>query len=271
MAAHREHPKDILLVKNIDIGCTSIEEAMVPVQRRARMGDKVISREVNMSIRIDHKQWFEVRLDRRAYRIMAGQTKRMSRDIAEHFAKHLADHILMKQEIADTTMQEGIKVRPNYVRNPSKRVAVLKQILIGVEEWFQDNSLDYDATQGQNPNFENYDAYAEEMLGEEDGGGQNLGVVGKPMMHGLDVQALELPTINADIAIDDLSERVDEAVIAPIEVGEPDAMPTPTIAEVPKLEDLKKPELLAQAMGLGLEVSGKENKEELLALIQSNT
>ena len=99
-------PQDILIVQNIDLNCNDIDP------------------EEGWS----HADFFQVKWGGHPHRIAPGETRRMPRYVAEHYAKHLADHILMKME-----EESGRKF---LVNNPIERPKVLKQILVGVDEYF---------------------------------------------------------------------------------------------------------------------------------------
>lgn len=70
------HPQDIVLVRNIHTDCDYFDD------------------EEGYS----HADAFMVRWDKTPFRIEVGQLRRFPRYLAEHYAKHLIDHILQKQE-----------------------------------------------------------------------------------------------------------------------------------------------------------------------------
>ncbi len=255
MANRAEDPKDILFVRNIDTGCLDREEHTIPVLEKVFQAGQQTTRETQRLVTIDHSQWFEARFDKKAYRLKPNEVKEFPRYIAEHIAKHLADHILMKQEIADTTIREGLKVRPNYVRNLNRRINVLKDILVGVKEYFIDTSIDYE--KANSDGSVDYDQIANEDDGKP---AQDLGKVGKSMMMGLETVPLDLPEIKDYLEIEEVSKRQ----VAKVSADKP-------AVDVPRLEDLDKASLLTQAMALGIEVDGKERKDDLLSLIKANT
>jgi len=115
----QEDPQDILIVQNIDLNCDDIDP------------------EEGWS----HADFFQVRWAGHPHRIRPGETRRMPRYVAEHFAKHLADHILMKME-----RETG---RQFLVNHPIERPKVLKQILVGVDEYFLQQEQKPAPTEGE--------------------------------------------------------------------------------------------------------------------------
>lgn len=102
------HPNDILIVANPDINCDDVD----PTEGWS------------------HREYFQVKWDGRPHRIAPGKIRKMPRWLALHFAKHLADHLLMKKEA-----KEG---KTGYLNSPVERPKVLAQILKGVEEYFEE-------------------------------------------------------------------------------------------------------------------------------------
>src|SRR3990167_4788916 len=103
---HKPHELDVLIVANIDTDCD------------------VIDTEYNYP----HKDYFQVLWSGHPHRVTPGGTKRMPRFLAEHYAKHLANHVLMKME--EATGRKGL------VQSSFERPRVLSQILKGVDTWF---------------------------------------------------------------------------------------------------------------------------------------
>jgi hypothetical protein len=108
-----ESAQDILIVKNIDLNCNDVDE------------------EGN-----SHQDFFQVKWDSYPQRIRPGLTRRMPRYLAEHFAKHLADHVLIKKETS-----EG---KVGLINHPVERPKVLSEILVAVDEYYlpQDKKSD---------------------------------------------------------------------------------------------------------------------------------
>lgn len=114
-----------VMVANIDLGCSDKSVDIVKVSNR------IVDHEGNVSNEIfdkheewDHTDYFQVKFDGKPYRIAPGRTALLPRFVAEHFAKHLADHILQKKE--EETGRRGL------VQSPIERPNTLKQILTEV-------------------------------------------------------------------------------------------------------------------------------------------
>ena len=98
--------QDTLVVQNIDLNCSFIDPENG----------------------VSHSKYFEVKYDGIPHRIEPGKIRPFPRYLAEHYAKHLADHILMKKET-----DEG---RVGLMRNKVERKKVLEQIILGVDNYF---------------------------------------------------------------------------------------------------------------------------------------
>ena len=119
-----------VLVANIDIGCSNTSVDIIKVSNR------VVDDEGNVSSEIydKHEEWnhaeqFKVKYDGKPYEVAPGKTKLLPRFAAEHFAKHLADHLLQKKE--EETGRKGL------VQSPVERPKILTQILIEVNQDMQ--------------------------------------------------------------------------------------------------------------------------------------
>lgn len=116
-----------VIVANIDIGCNETSVDIIKVSNR------VVDDEGNVSTQIydkqeqwNHKDYFRVKFDGKPYMIEPGKTKPLPRFVAEHFAKHLADHLLQKKE-AETG-------RHGLVNSIVERPKILSQILTEFNE-----------------------------------------------------------------------------------------------------------------------------------------
>lgn len=96
----KESVNDILRVANIDVNCSLNDPQVHPESQ-----DKFVA------------YWAK-----NPYVIEAGKTRLFPRFIANHYAKHLADHILTSRELS--------------VADPKERPLLIKQIILGVEESF---------------------------------------------------------------------------------------------------------------------------------------
>lgn len=117
-----ENAYDSVLVANIDMGCEDISVDIVKISNR------VVDDQGNVASSIydkheqwNHKDYFQVKFDGKPYRIAPGRTALFPRFIAEHFAKHLSDHILQKME--ETTGRKGL------VQSAVERPKLISQIL----------------------------------------------------------------------------------------------------------------------------------------------
>ena len=113
---------DSVLCANIDIGCNATSVDVLKVSNR------VVDDQGNVSSQIydkheqwNHKDFFRVKFDGKPYEIEPGKTKHLPRFVAEHFAKHLADHLLQKME--NETGRLGL------VQSAVERPKIINQIL----------------------------------------------------------------------------------------------------------------------------------------------
>lgn len=269
----REHEHDSLAVTNIDIGCeektTYTIEKSVPVPPIPGENNPMnIPRYQTQQVEgeFDHSEYFEVRYNGQPFRIEPGETKVFPRYIAEHYAKHLADHILQKKE--ETENRQGL------VQSKIERPKVLDQIL-EVRQWFlegqkvEQSPLSADTpgilTQdlGNIPNYALGDLKpepktAEEILNETVSPGPTVEAPGigarvaKPAV--IDNVPPEPPTTQAsETAGRDLGSEP---------IGTPQVNETPL--EQPDLpQERSKSDLIREAVQLGIEVSGREKVDDL--------
>ena len=104
-------PQDILIVQNVDLSCNAIDS------------------EEGWS----HQDFFQVKYGGAPLRIKPGETRRVPRYRAEHYAKHLADHMLMQME--EETGKQFL------VNNVIERPNVLSKILIGVDSYYLEQDI----------------------------------------------------------------------------------------------------------------------------------
>ena len=105
-------PEDIVLVQNIDLDCDFFDELE------------------NYS----HRDYFQFRWNKQPFRLKPGETRRFPRYLAEHFAKHLANHILIKRQDKTKNL--------NLLGNDVERKKLLNEIIISVENYYhQDEEL----------------------------------------------------------------------------------------------------------------------------------
>jgi len=158
------HNEDILVVMNIDIDCTDVtydtidksvsNQASNPYAGQTH-GDILSDTLANAGHTgrapeeksFSHANFFEVRWNGMPFRIVPGETKLMPRYLAEHFAKHLADHVLQKRQKSGG---------PSLMQNREERLKVLREIITKVHQYYAgDMDIDhgeqaYQAVQGLN-------------------------------------------------------------------------------------------------------------------------
>jgi len=208
MPKPKEDPQDVLIVQNIDLNCDDVDT------------------EEGWS----HKDYYQVKWGGNPIRIKPGETRRLPRYVAEHFAKHLANHILMKME-KETGKQF-------LVNNPIERPKVLKQIIIGVDQYFLDQEI------------------AEQTEGEKVAA--EIEKLNEPEEKALDVGAVPNP------AIGELKEEPKTPEI-------PEEKPSKEKTSIwdPKLPDPSINELRHACKLQGIEFTLKDNKETLIQKLKS--
>lgn len=148
--------QDILIVQNVDLNCNDIDP------------------EEGWS----HADFFQVKYGGHPFRIKPGESRRMPRYVAEHFAKHLADHMLTKME--EETGKQFL------INNIVERPKMLKKILLSVEQYFLDEDIK-SLTPGEQAGAE-----VERLNSIEEEKALDLGEVPIPMMGVLTDQISEV-------------------------------------------------------------------------------
>jgi len=113
--------QDIITVQNIDLDCD----------------------EVDPETGISHREYFQVKWDGVPHRIKPGATRNMPRYLAEHYAKHLTDHLLLRKEKEEK--------RTNLMNNSVEREKIKGQIMIGVDEFFVQDEDDIRSEKVEEP------------------------------------------------------------------------------------------------------------------------
>lgn len=145
----KEHPEDTLIVCNILVGDdTEIEDVIPYANARAGVdpatGTQHFVNQIETNVfeySWNTREYFEVRWDGRPHRIKAGETRRMPRYLADHFAKYLIDFILLKRE-------EKEKLT-GLLKNRLERAKLYKQIIVGVDSYYNGDMYDF----GREGNF----------------------------------------------------------------------------------------------------------------------
>lgn len=235
-----EHPEDILAVRNILVGCDDLVEEPIPYAR-AKTDIDPNTGTTHFVNRIENdvyahswntKDYFEVRWDGRPHRIAPGATRKMPRYLADHFAKHLIDYILVKREREEKKL--------NLVQNKAERVKLYKQIIVEVESYYNEDLFNFDA-EGQ---------YAE----------QQVNALNQPADTSSAIDLGQVPNAAIGYASDTAPEKLDdEPALAPPQV------------EVKSTADLmanrSRQDLMKEAKQLGITLTGKETKDQVFQLI----
>lgn len=213
---HTPHENDILTVKNIDVDC------------------EIIDTEENYP----HKDYFQVKWSGHPHRIPPGETRKMPRFLAEHYAKHLADHVLMRLE--EKTGRKGL------VQSSFERPRVLSEILLGVDTYFLGEDT---AEEGQQVANKVSELNPEERF-------LDLGTIPNP-------------------AVGVLKDEPKAVVLPPEEIKPEKKVELPVVSnEKTSIYDESKPKpsmrsLLADCEKLGIEVTGKESTDQLISKIKA--
>lgn len=221
--ANEPDPQDILLVCNIDVGCE----------------------EYDTDYGHSHSEFFQVNYGGRPFRITPGQTRRMPRYLADHFAKHLANHVLMRQE-----QETG---RRGMMQSPIERPRTLGRILVGVDEWYNEApSLDDGARAEKQVDTLNRIEDTERVMDLGEMPNQTLGVLKQ-----------EGPPLDEIIKNAGLASKDSDA---PVDMPPEDK----TTSLFDKDKPLPNKEALLKACyDQNIEVTGKESQEQLASKLRS--
>ena len=221
-----------VMVTNIDLGCGETTVDIVKVSNR------IVDDEGNVSTQIydKHEEWghadfFQVKFDGKPYRIAPGKVALLPRFVAEHFAKHLADHLLQKKE--DDSGRRGL------VQSPIERPKVILQIL---------REVNSEIGTMPEPAQETLPELEPEVVDNDPV--EDAGVIPNTAIGTL---VPEPPTL------DELLETAGETQ------PEPDAVPV----EQTSISDPEKPEptrkqLIELCHQQNIDITGKENKSQLI-------
>lgn len=239
----KEHPEDTLIVCNILIGEDHEMEDVIPYANARQSIDPSTGQQhfINqIDTNIFENVWntrdfFEVRWDGRPHRIKPGETRRMPRYLADHFAKYLIDYILSQRE-----EKESLK---GLVKNRLERKKLYDQIIVGVDSYYN----------GDLWNYERPGVRVEQQVQQlnQSDNALNLG---------------EVPNLAMGYGLSDKAPEVVNSLVQ----GAEDNLPK--LADVPKTRDeaidaKSKKQLVAEATALGIELKGPENKGQIYDLI----
>lgn len=244
--APEEHPEDILVVRNILVD--DDEEIEEPIPYAVAKSDldpntgaqHFINRQETHVY--DHswrtKDFFEVRWDGRPHRIPAGKERLMPRYLADHFAKHLIDYILIRRE-----KKEGLT---NLLRNRLERTALYQQIIVRVESYYNSSLYDFQR-EGDRVEQQIQQLNRQPQVQEH-----NLGEVPHP-------------------ALGYTTDEPPELVKSPEPPKEPAAPqqtpPTQPRTQQDLINSKSVNQLREEAKQLGIKLTGKETKEQLGQMI----
>lgn len=236
----REHPEDTMIVRNILVGDDHEMEDVIPYANARQSVDPstgaqhfVNQIETNIFENIwNTRDYFEVRWDGRPHRIKPGETRRMPRYLADHFAKYLINYILSTRE--EKEKKQGL------VKNRLERQKLYDQIIVGVDSYYNGDMWDHER---QGTIVEQ----KVEQLNQPDNS-INLGEVPNPAMgYGL-------------------SDEAPKEVVTPDDIELPETPTTPKTREE-AIDAKSKKQLVAEAEALGIELKGQENKGQIYDLI----
>lgn len=125
----KNNQNDTLWIKNIDIDChdTTYEPVRVSERWRNPETGQMVTQFRDITYEFDHFEKFQVRWSGRVFSIPPGETAKMPRFLAEHFATQLADHILGKMGDAQNKMLRN---------DPRLKPQILKEIIVKEEPFF---------------------------------------------------------------------------------------------------------------------------------------
>lgn len=238
--------EDILIVRNIDVACTEVHQELVRRDRSQQdeNGHTFVAYE-DVIDEWRHADFFQVRFNGYPHRIAPGEVKLMPRYLAEHYAKHLADHVLLKTG----------KPQNHAIERPK----TLAKIIEGVHTYFQEDASDDNQRLAQR---------LDELNRPE-----NVGVSADGKTYTLKEVTDAAPVASKALGVLDqppeksLDELLDE-------VREDDAPSQEVDPNRPRLDQpdaITRKELLEAAHSQGIKVTGRENKAELISKLKQFT
>lgn len=249
----KENPQDIIIVKNIDLDCDHIEYQSARRSTRTVDEDgRVTSGYVDDIEQVPHAQYFQVKWAGQRFRIKPGDTRLYPRYIAEHFAKHLTDHMLGRAEFKSKQTGKEISV----INNPIERKKMWDQIIPGVQQYFEDlGSIDEGVAAGAAVEELNSSPMAQE-LGIATGNHTEL-------REDRDVQIVKKDPMGTGQAVTPLEDLVRLAVDDPSEVA-------PAGTDPEAWSNMTKADLMGQIRKLDpfAVLTGNESKTQLFTKLK---
>lgn len=259
----RESREDLIIIKNIDVDCEELTEELVRRDKTVldSNGHAIIGFEEVVD-GYDHKDFFQVKFDGHPHRIKPGAERILVRYLGEHFAKHLADHILQKKE------QEVLKKTNRVVQlmnNAVERPKVLGQIMLGVYQYYYDSEEAVAATIAPG------DRLSQRM--EEINANRPVPTARERRDAG------ELAEIQDDDPIENKAMGKLEDTPVPV-ADQPAPKPTEEQLDAPRDPDrpaldqpgsLTRKELVEAAGGMGITVTNADSKEKIIEKLKQFT
>lgn len=211
------HPEDYMIVCNVDTNCTFIDHD-------------------DIQHPYNHKDYFRVTYGGKPFIIKPGETKKMPRKLAEHYAKHLANHMLIKKD-----KEQG----KNFTSLQSEvyRPAMINSILIGVDTWYNEDPFQ---DEGELVSQQVND------INDPNERAMDLGNMADPLMGVLKPEPASLDQILKNAGDISEPENTDETSI----YDSTKSLPSKT-------------KLLETCHELGIEVDGKESVEQLVSKVKA--
>lgn len=226
---------------------------------------------------------FTVKWGGHPYTVEPGEKKIFTRFIAEHFAKHLADAILMTRE---KRYKEQSNKDISLVNNPVERPKIINKILLGTYQEFHKRTEDPAVAIAKQVDQANQQVNLDNAPEPPDTEFEDMGEIDNKALGKLVAPEPELIIPDEEPEKIPEDHTLEEAVSTP-EVDLANA-PTPdntsgtpqipdtdidaqtTPAEPPKPgENRTRNELLKEAKSLGIQLTGHETKDQLIVAIQN--
>lgn len=270
MANKKTSPNDILRVKNILVGDNTQMSDVVQTTRTVRdeeTGQPHTSYEETL-IEWNTADYWQTRWGGAPFRIKPGETRLFLRNIAEKFAKELADFMLGRME-----QQTG---RRGLVTSSVERPKMLAAIILGVENYEHADSFE---TEGEKALAE-----VERLNRDEEAKAINVGVIPNQMVGILKPEPKSLDEIMKAAGTEDEPEGTmqDPPPLDVPPVTEPTTPPqgngtpppqTPKTTETTSIFDADKPKptrnmMMKEAYRLGMELKGNETAAQLEGMLK---
>lgn len=254
-----DNKDDIILVRNIDLGCTDDQTDIVKVSNRIKDNyDREMTVVEDVEETHNHADYFQIKFDGKPYRIKPGGSMLLPRFIAEHFAKYIADHLLQKKEVE--TGRQGLVT--SRVERPKLLDQILKD-MTGEMDMGDLNILDQETKAKillSNPEVvkNNFDQPGAAQVDRDPT--VDAGAVPNTALGNLSDEPLSWDEIVAASGEDFLKEDripVDQTSIIGGKSPDGKALPLPT-----------RKQLIEMSYQQAIKITGKENKDQLIALLK---